>query len=70
MARITYEKKLSKAQIRAYKKLTAIGQSAYTLRESIATLNALVAMGLATKDAELGSIFDSRTGIKYCSRLQ
>lgn len=64
-------KKLTKAQVRAHDKLlrtgmaSVCGRSPYELQESIATLDALVAMGLAVREAGLGSTFDPRTGLKY-----
>ncbi len=56
---------LSKAQARAYSKLTTVGQSAYQLQESLATLECLVKMRLADRKSELESIFDPRIGLKY-----
>ncbi len=62
-------KKLTKAQVRAHDKLlkagrTSAGQSPYALQESIATLDALVAMGFATRTAGLGSTFGPPHGLE------
>ena len=67
-------KKLSKVQTRAHEKLISAGmdkvggQSPYDLQESIATLDALVRMGLARCTRGAGAIFDPRTGLKYSLR--
>lgn len=58
--------KLSTAQKRALEKATSEWKTAYTLQESLATLNALVRLGLLQKRrTELGSMYDPRNANAY-----
>lgn len=57
--------KLTKTQERAAAKLTDRLQCAYTLGESIATMNALVAKGVAVCVVGRGSMFSPRTAYAY-----
>lgn len=58
--------KLSPAQERALAKLSDKWQSAYTLQESMNTLDALVRRGLAARNyGGVGSLFSPRTAIHY-----
>jgi hypothetical protein len=57
--------KLSPTQERAMAKLTQEWQSAYELRESLATLGSLVRKGLAEVKHGYGSMFLPRAEIKY-----
>lgn len=58
--------KLTPVQERAASKLTNVWQCAYTLRESIATLNALHRKQIAEKRVHtLGSMFSPRTTTEY-----
>lgn len=59
------EMKLSKAQQRAYDKLTDKWQSAYELQERIVTLDILVTKGIADCYAGLGAVFFPQNGMKY-----
>ncbi len=56
---------LSKAQKRAYRKLTVNWQSARTLHERLSTLNVLVDMGLAERDYNVDSHFADVVRNKY-----
>jgi hypothetical protein len=64
------EVKLSKAQQRAYDKLTDYWQSAYGLQERIKTLDILVDKKLAFSHAKLSSRFfsDLKSNILYKRR--
>lgn len=57
--------KLTKVQERAKAKLTDEWQCAYSLQESIPTLDRLVCCGYAVKKRELGSLFCPRTALRY-----
>lgn len=58
--------KLTKPQQRALEKLHPVDwQSAYNLKESLPTLNALVRKGLAESQMGLGYLFLPRTEIKF-----
>ena len=64
--------KLSTTQRRALEKLTRrtangvpFGSSAYSLRESLGTLNSLERLGFAKSRHQPGSLFDPRTGIFF-----
>ena len=58
---------LSQAQSRALAKLADAWQDAYTLQETLPTLDRLVHLGLAEKRgaSDLGALFSPRTAIHY-----
>ncbi len=56
---------MTEIQLRAFRKLTNKWQSAYTLKESLATLNALVRQDLAVKQTCIGAWWSPRVMTDY-----